>query len=156
MYDALMLAAIVDELNDTILDGKVQRVLLLDPLTIGFEVYAGRRYQLLVSADAREPLRQALAIAQRGFSGLQFRSLDAHALRRFSFDLADRLLKRQPLAGDVALLKRRLDAAQLTDERNPRAVVQSAAVLACVFIQATNSPGNQGIIISHCALFAGA
>lgn len=55
MYDALMLAAIVDELNDTILDGKVQRVLLLDPLTIGFEVYAGRRYQLLVSADAREP-----------------------------------------------------------------------------------------------------
>jgi predicted ribosome quality control (RQC) complex YloA/Tae2 family protein len=55
MYDALMLAAIVDELNDTILDGKVQRVLLLDPLTIGFEVYAGQRYQLLVSADAREP-----------------------------------------------------------------------------------------------------
>ena len=55
MYDALMLAAVVDELNDTILDGKVQRVLLLDPLTIGFEVYAGRRYQLLVSADAREP-----------------------------------------------------------------------------------------------------
>jgi predicted ribosome quality control (RQC) complex YloA/Tae2 family protein len=55
MYDALMLAAIVDELNDTILDGKVQRVLLLDPLTVGFEVYAGRRYQLLVSADAREP-----------------------------------------------------------------------------------------------------
>jgi predicted ribosome quality control (RQC) complex YloA/Tae2 family protein len=55
MYDALMLAAIVDELNDTILDGKVQRVLLLDPLTIGLEVYAGRRYQLLISADAREP-----------------------------------------------------------------------------------------------------
>ena len=55
MYDALMLAAIVDELNDTILDGKVQRVLLLDPLTIGFEVYSGKRNQLLVSADAREP-----------------------------------------------------------------------------------------------------
>lgn len=55
MYDALMLAAIVDELNETILDGKVQRVLLLDPLTIGFEVYSGRRHQLLVSADAREP-----------------------------------------------------------------------------------------------------
>jgi predicted ribosome quality control (RQC) complex YloA/Tae2 family protein len=55
MYDALMLAAIVDELNDTVLDGKVQRVLLLDPLTIGFEVYSGKRHQLLVSADAREP-----------------------------------------------------------------------------------------------------
>ncbi len=56
MYDALMLAAIVDELNDRLLDGKVQRVLLLDPLTIGFEVYAdGTRQQLLVSADARDP-----------------------------------------------------------------------------------------------------
>ena len=54
MYDALMLAAIVDELNDVVLDGRVQRVLLLDPLTIGLEIYAGGRHQLLLSADARE------------------------------------------------------------------------------------------------------
>lgn len=55
MYDALMLAAIVDELNDRLLDGKVQRVLLLDPLTLGFEVYAeGARHQLLVSAGASD------------------------------------------------------------------------------------------------------
>ncbi|MDP9372167.1 MAG: NFACT family protein, partial [Chloroflexota bacterium] len=55
MYDALTLAAICDELNDTILDGRVQRVLLLDPLTVGLEVYAERaRHQLLMSAEARE------------------------------------------------------------------------------------------------------
>src|SRR6476659_5498606 len=55
MYDALMLAAIVDELNDRLLDGKVQRVLLLDPLTIGLEVYSGgARQQLLISAGASD------------------------------------------------------------------------------------------------------
>lgn len=53
MYDALMLAAIVDELNDRLLEGKVQRVLLLDTLSIGLEIYSsGARHQLLVSADA--------------------------------------------------------------------------------------------------------
>ncbi|MGN6672327.1 MAG: NFACT family protein, partial [Thermomicrobiales bacterium] len=65
MYDALMLAAIVDELNDVVLDGRVQRVLLLDPLTIGFEIYAGGRHQLLVSADAREA-RMHLVSAEGG------------------------------------------------------------------------------------------
>ncbi len=55
MYDALMLAAIVDELNDRLLDGKVQRVLLLDPLSIGLEIYSsGARHQLLVSASAND------------------------------------------------------------------------------------------------------
>jgi predicted ribosome quality control (RQC) complex YloA/Tae2 family protein len=55
MYDALMLAAIVDELNDRLLDGKVQRTLLLDPLTFGFEVYThGGRHQLLVSAGSSD------------------------------------------------------------------------------------------------------
>lgn len=53
MYDALMLAAIVDELNDRLLDGKVQRTLLLDPLTFGFQIYShSGRHQLLVSAGA--------------------------------------------------------------------------------------------------------
>jgi predicted ribosome quality control (RQC) complex YloA/Tae2 family protein len=55
MYDALMLAAIVAELNDRLLDGKVQRTLLLDPLTFGFEIYThGGRHQLLVSAGASD------------------------------------------------------------------------------------------------------
>lgn len=55
MYDALMLAAIVNELNDRVLDGKVQRVLLLDPLSIGMQIYSSSgRHQLLVSAGASD------------------------------------------------------------------------------------------------------
>ena len=54
MYDSLTIAAVVDELNETVLDGRVQRVLLLDRLTIGLELYAGARHQLLLSADARD------------------------------------------------------------------------------------------------------
>ncbi|HEY8600227.1 MAG TPA: NFACT family protein [Thermomicrobiales bacterium] len=55
MYDALMLAAIVDELNDRVLDGKVQRVLLLDPLSIGLQIYSSSgRHQLLVSAGSSD------------------------------------------------------------------------------------------------------
>src|SRR3954454_1376096 len=55
MYDALVLAAIIDELNDRLLDGKVQRVLLLNQLTLGFGVYSnGARQQLLVSAGASD------------------------------------------------------------------------------------------------------
>ncbi|HEX5506029.1 MAG TPA: NFACT RNA binding domain-containing protein [Thermomicrobiales bacterium] len=53
MYDALTIAAVVDELNETILDGRVQRVLQLDRLTVGLEIYAGRRWQVLLSADSR-------------------------------------------------------------------------------------------------------
>lgn len=53
MYDALTIAAVVDELNETILDGRVQRVLQLDRLTVGLEIYAGRRWQVLLSADPR-------------------------------------------------------------------------------------------------------
>lgn len=54
MYDALTIAAVVDELNATVLDGRIQRVLVVDRLTIGLEVYGQQRYQLLVSADPRD------------------------------------------------------------------------------------------------------
>ncbi|MGB8643810.1 MAG: NFACT RNA binding domain-containing protein [Anaerolineae bacterium] len=53
MFDALVTRAIAHELNDTISQGRVQAVLALDPLSVGFEIYAGhaRRY-LLASAEA--------------------------------------------------------------------------------------------------------
>jgi predicted ribosome quality control (RQC) complex YloA/Tae2 family protein len=51
-FDALTLTAVADELRATILGGRVQRVLLPGPLSVGLEVYAQRqRYQLLASAD---------------------------------------------------------------------------------------------------------
>lgn len=50
-FDALTLAAVTDELRTTILGGRVQRVLLTGPLSLGLEIYArGQRYQLLASA----------------------------------------------------------------------------------------------------------
>lgn len=50
-FDALTLAAVADELRATLLGGRIQRVLLPNELSIGFEVYAQRqRHYLLASA----------------------------------------------------------------------------------------------------------
>src|SRR3954447_13065825 len=50
-FDALTLAAVADELEDTILGGRIQRVLLTTPLSVALEIYArGRRSHLLLSA----------------------------------------------------------------------------------------------------------
>jgi predicted ribosome quality control (RQC) complex YloA/Tae2 family protein len=50
-FDALTLAAVADELRATIIGGRIQRVLLTGPLSLGLEIYAGRRrYQLIASA----------------------------------------------------------------------------------------------------------
>jgi predicted ribosome quality control (RQC) complex YloA/Tae2 family protein len=50
-FDALTLAAVTDTLQATIAGGRVQRVVLTSPLSIGLEVYAHRqRYYLLASA----------------------------------------------------------------------------------------------------------
>ncbi len=50
-FDALTLAAVADELRESILGGRIQRVVLPSPLSIGLEVYAHhQRYQVLASA----------------------------------------------------------------------------------------------------------
>jgi predicted ribosome quality control (RQC) complex YloA/Tae2 family protein len=55
-YDVLTIAAISDELSTAIGNGRIQRIGLLDPRTIGAEIYAGgRRHYLLASADDRLP-----------------------------------------------------------------------------------------------------
>jgi len=55
-YDVLTIAAITDELSATIGNGRIQRVGLLDPRTIGAEIYAGgRRHYLIASANDRQP-----------------------------------------------------------------------------------------------------
>ncbi|MDQ4044572.1 MAG: NFACT family protein, partial [Chloroflexota bacterium] len=56
MYDVLTTAAMVDELRAQLLDGRVQKLGMVDPLTIAVEVYAnGRRQALVASADASHP-----------------------------------------------------------------------------------------------------
>ena len=55
-YDVLTIAAVVDELNGTIGNGRVQRIGLMDARTVAAEVYAGgQRHYLLMSADDRQP-----------------------------------------------------------------------------------------------------
>ncbi|MCA9879949.1 MAG: NFACT family protein [Thermomicrobiales bacterium] len=63
-YDLLTIAAVVDELNATLGNGRVQRIGLVDPRTVGAEIYAGgRRHYLLASAnDALPRLRLAEAM----------------------------------------------------------------------------------------------
>ncbi|WP_129626921.1 Rqc2 family fibronectin-binding protein [Candidatus Oscillochloris fontis] len=53
-FDALTISAVADELRETILGGRIQRVLLTGPLGIGLEIYHhGQRYHLLASAHAQ-------------------------------------------------------------------------------------------------------
>ena len=56
MFDVLTIAAIADELSATLLDGRIQRIGLVDDRTVAAEVYAaGRRRYLITSADDRAP-----------------------------------------------------------------------------------------------------
>ncbi|MER3437226.1 MAG: hypothetical protein C4346_06340 [Chloroflexota bacterium] len=56
MFDVLTIAALADEMTELLLDGRVQRTGLLDPWSIGLEVYAGRQRRYLVaSVDAQQP-----------------------------------------------------------------------------------------------------
>lgn len=56
LFDALTTAAVADELRQTILGGRVQRVVQVDEVSLGLEIYAeGTRYQLLASASAQHP-----------------------------------------------------------------------------------------------------
>jgi predicted ribosome quality control (RQC) complex YloA/Tae2 family protein len=51
-YDALTVKAVAEELRATIVGGRIQRVILPTPLSIGLEVYhAGQRHQLFASAN---------------------------------------------------------------------------------------------------------
>ena len=52
--DFLTLACLRDHL-DSLLGARVQRVLLPDELSVGLELYAGKRFQLLASADPQFP-----------------------------------------------------------------------------------------------------
>ncbi len=52
MFDALTARAIAAELNETIARGRVQAAILLDEVSVGFEIYAQHtRHYLLASAD---------------------------------------------------------------------------------------------------------
>ena len=55
MYDVLTTAAMVNEFRDRLLDGRIQKLGMVDELTVAAEVYAnGSRQALVASADARQ------------------------------------------------------------------------------------------------------
>lgn len=55
-FDSLTTAAVADELRQNTVGGRVQRIVQIDPLSLGFEIFADRvRHQLLVSADPTYP-----------------------------------------------------------------------------------------------------
>lgn len=54
-YDALTVVAIADELRSVLLGGRVQRIVQPSALSIGLELYARRRYPLLISAETSSP-----------------------------------------------------------------------------------------------------
>lgn len=55
-FDALTTAAVADELRDKCRGGRIQRIVQVDPLSLGLEIFAdGVRHQVLASADPRYP-----------------------------------------------------------------------------------------------------
>ncbi len=54
--DTFTISALVDELTETIVGGRVQDIIDVDQMTIGLEIYAaGKRRYLVLGADAAEP-----------------------------------------------------------------------------------------------------
>jgi predicted ribosome quality control (RQC) complex YloA/Tae2 family protein len=66
--DYLTLACLKDQL-DSLLGARVQRVVLPDELSIGLELYAGERAQLMISADPQHP--RALLAPQKLRRGVE-------------------------------------------------------------------------------------
>ena len=64
-YDALTLAAVADELTDHLVGGRVQKIVQPSSLSLGLEIYAGRRHPLLLSAEAERPGVFLLEVKQR-------------------------------------------------------------------------------------------
>ena len=55
-FDSLTTAAVADELREKALGGRVQRIVQVDSLSLGVEIFAaGVRHQLLASADPQHP-----------------------------------------------------------------------------------------------------
>lgn len=61
MYDVLTIAAIVDEFNSDLVNGRIQQVAQVDELTVALEVYAARQRRWLVLSAHPEHARFLLA-----------------------------------------------------------------------------------------------
>ena len=77
----------------------------------------------------------------------------AGALGGLRFHLADRLLERQPLAGDLGFAQRRIDATQLRDQGGAGPLIKRATALAGgIGVQSGDRAGDERVVISHFCL----
>ena len=104
----------------------------------GGDAWALRRstgWRTLLRGDSGAPACGAgVACGGGGLAGRRcgLLRLGARAAGRFGFDLADRFLERQALARDFGFLQRRIDTAQLRDQRGARPLIERTPVLAGV------------------------
>jgi hypothetical protein len=72
------------------------------------------------------------------------------AADRIGLDPAHRILERQTLAGDLGFTQCGLHAAQLGNQRRPRAFIERTALLAgSTGIQSGDGAGYERVVISH-------
>jgi hypothetical protein len=69
--------------------------------------------------------------------------------RRPGFDLADRDLERQPLAGDVGFLERRPHRSQLRQQSRARPFVERAPIFAVVLVETGDGARDERIVVGH-------
>ena len=67
MFDILTVAAIAGELNDIVLDGRIQRAGMLSRMAIGLEIYADRRRRFLVASAENDAARVLLLDREPSF-----------------------------------------------------------------------------------------
>lgn len=131
--DTFAISALVDELNATIVGGRVQDIIDVDELSIGLEVYAsGKRRYLVLSADATFPrVHLSGAKLRRGAAqptqlGLLFRRhIEGKRVKAVSQPPWERLLQIE-IEGELEII------AEIMPRRANVLLVRSGIILDCL------------------------
>ena len=75
--------------------------------------------------------------------------LQARLARGIGFDFADRFFQRQPLAGDIGFRKRRIDRAQLGNQRRACPLIESPACFTGTLAKPLDGAGYERLIVGH-------
>jgi len=126
MFDVLTVGAVVEELEREVLDGRIQRIGMVDAVTVAAEIYAhGRRCGLLASASAENPRLLLLE---------SMPSVDPNLVTPFGLLLRKYLrgavivgIEQPPLERIVTLkLAKRMPPAEATGSRKKRKAAEEA------------------------------
>ncbi|MGC4105540.1 MAG: NFACT family protein [Thermomicrobiales bacterium] len=126
MFDVLTVGAVVEELERVVLDGRIQRIGMVDAVTVAAEVYAhGQRHGLVASASAENPRLLLLD---------SMPSIDPNLVTPFGLLLRKYLrgavivgIEQPPLERIVTLkLAKRMPPAEATGSRKKRKAAEDA------------------------------